>query len=384
MADVYEKALAAHRAWRGKLETGLRAPADTKEDLTLCYTPGVAEPCREIARDKEQVWALTRRWNTVAVVTDGSAVLGLGNIGPEAGLPVMEGKAVLFKRFGGVDAVPICLSSQNVDDIVRAVELIAPSFGGINREDIAAPRCFEVEARLRASLSIPVFHDDQHGTAVVVLAALTNAARAVGKTLQSMRVVICGAGAAGCAIAGLLQGAAVGDVVLVDKTGILDPADAALDKVRRALAGRTNKAGLRGALADALHGADVFIGVSGPGALPAALIPTMAASPIVFAMANPTPEIDPAAARQAGAAVVGTGRSDYPNQINTVMCFPGLFRGLFDARAARVTTPMLVAAAQALAALVDPTPEQILPPATDERIAPAVAKAVVRACEAGA
>jgi malate dehydrogenase (oxaloacetate-decarboxylating) len=335
----------------GKIEVTSKVPLRTRDDLSMAYTPGVGRVSLALAKNPEDVSRLTIKGNSVAVVTDGSAVLGLGNIGPGAALPVMEGKAALFKRFGDIDAWPICLDTQDTDEIVRAVELIAPGFGGINLEDIAAPRCFEVERRLRASLDIPVFHDDQHGTAIVVKAALTNALRCVEKKLPDVRVVVSGAGAAGSAIVTVLLAGGAGDVVVVDKDGVLCAEDDALSPAMAELASRTNASRLRGGLHDALRGADVFIGVSAPGILPAEWIADMADRPVVFALANPDPEVDPAQAEKY-AAVVATGRSDFPNQINNVLAFPGVFRGLLDARAREITTPMLLKAADAIAHVV--------------------------------
>jgi len=335
----------------GKIEVTSKVPLRTRDDLSMAYTPGVGRVSMALAKNPEDVSRLTIKGNSVAVVTDGSAVLGLGNIGPGAALPVMEGKAALFKRFGDIDAWPICLDTQDTDEIVRAVELIAPGFGGINLEDIAAPRCFEVERRLRASLDIPVFHDDQHGTAIVVQAALTNALRCVEKKLRDVRIVVSGAGAAGSAIVTVLLAGGAGDVVVVDKDGVLCADDDALSPAMGELAARTNGSHLRGSLHDALRGADVFIGVSAPGILPAEWIADMADRPVVFALANPDPEVDPAQAEQY-AAVVATGRSDFPNQINNVLAFPGVFRGLLDARAKEITTAMLLKAAEAIAHVV--------------------------------
>jgi len=335
----------------GKIEVTSKVPLRTRDDLSMAYTPGVGRVSMALAKNPEDVSRLTIKGNSVAVVTDGSAVLGLGNIGPGAALPVMEGKAALFKRFGDIDAWPICLDTQDADEIVRAVELIAPGFGGINLEDIAAPRCFEVERRLRASLDIPVFHDDQHGTAIVVKAALTNALRCVEKKLPDVRIVVSGAGAAGSAIVTVLLAGGAGDVVVVDKNGVLCADDDALSPAMGELASRTNASRLRGSLHDALRGADVFIGVSAPGILPAEWIADMADRAVVFALANPDPEVDPAQAEQY-AAVVATGRSDFPNQINNVLAFPGVFRGLLDARAKEITTAMLLKAAEAIAHVV--------------------------------
>src|SRR5690349_17800965 len=340
----------------GKIEVTSKVPLRTRDDLSMAYTPGVGRVSLALAKNPEDVSRLTIKGNSVAVVTDGSAVLGLGNIGPGAALPVMEGKAALFKRFGDIDAWPICLDTQDVDEIVATVRHIAPGFGGINLEDISAPRCFEVERRLRAELSIPVFHDDQHGTAIVVLAALTNAFRCVSKTMETARVVVAGGGAAGTAIVNLLLAAGVKHVLVWDREGILAPSDARLNDAKRELAERTNPEGVTGSLHDAVRGADVFIGVSAPNVMDAAWISEMAPHPVVFALANPDPEVDVDAAQKV-AAVLATGRSDYPNQINNVLAFPGVFRGLLDARANQVTTPMLLKAADALAHCV--TDEQL-------------------------
>ena len=367
----------------GKLEVTPRIPLKTRDDLSMAYTPGVARVCRAIADDPDAVWNLTVKANAVAVVSDGTAVLGLGDIGPEAALPVMEGKAILFKEFAGIDAWPICLDTTDPDAIVEAVAAIAPVFGGINLEDISAPRCFEVERRLRERLEIPVFHDDQHGTAIVVLAALLNALRVVGKELDRARVVICGAGAAGASTARMLLAAGAGEVVCTDRPGILHPACDWLDEAKAGLARETNPRGLQGTVADALVGADVFIGVSGPGAVTVEAIRSMAPDAIVFAMANPTPEIAPEEIEEL-VAVVGTGRSDYPNQINNVLAFPGVFRGALDVRASAITREMELAAAHALAEVVDAehlSADYVLPSVFDRRVAPAVAAAVARAAE---
>jgi malate dehydrogenase (oxaloacetate-decarboxylating) len=364
----------------GKLEVSSKVPLRTRDDLSMAYTPGVARVCRAIAEAPQDARHLTIKRNSVAVVTDGSAVLGLGNIGPLAALPVMEGKAVLFKQFAGVDAWPVCLATQDSDEIVRAVELIAPVYGGINLEDIAAPRCFEVEERLREALDIPVFHDDQHGTAIVVLAALTNALRVVGKKLRDLRVVLAGAGAAGVAIIKILQAEGVGEIVACDRAGILhaDRDLDALDRSKRWVAEHTNPSRRRGSLRDAMAGADVFIGVASANLIQPEDIRTMAPDPIVFALANPDPEVDPAGARRY-AAVVATGRSDEPNQINNVLAFPGVFRGALDADARAITEPMKVAAARAIAGIVaddELRPDYIVPSVFDKAVAPAVARAV--------
>ena len=369
----------------GKLEVVPKTPLKTRDDLSMAYTPGVARICRAIAEDREKVWNLTIKQNAVAVVTDGTAVLGLGNIGPEAALPVMEGKAILFKEFGGIDAWPVCLRTTDPDEIVRTVAALAPVFGGINLEDISAPRCFEVERRLRETLDIPVFHDDQHGTAIVVLAALLNALRVVGKRLEDVRVVVTGAGAAGAATARMLVAAGAGEVVSCDRRGVLYPGRPGLDPSKVLLAGETNPSGLQGSGDAALSGADVFIGLSGPGAVTVDGIRSMAKDAIVFAMANPTPEVAPEEIEHQ-VAVVGTGRSDYPNQINNVLVFPGVFRGALDARATTITREMELAAAHALAAVVEPDhaePDYVIPSVFDRSVAPAVAEAVARAAEAG-
>jgi len=365
----------------GKLEVTSKVPLRTRDDLSMAYTPGVARVCRAIAANPADARKLTIKRNTVAVVTDGSAVLGLGNIGPEAAMPVMEGKALLFKQFAGVDAWPVCLATQDTDEIVRTVELLAPGYGGVNLEDIAAPRCFEVERRLRESLDIPVFHDDQHGTAIVVLAALTNALRVVGKDLEAVRVVLSGSGAAGVAIIKILQAEGAGQLIACDRNGVLHKGRDGLDDSKRWVAEHTNPDGLTGTLRDALAGADVFVGVSGPGILEPEDIATMGADAIVFALANPDPEVDPAGARR-HAAVVATGRSDEPNQINNVLAFPGVFRGALDAGAHTISEPMKVAAARAIAARVhddELRPDYIVPSVFDRGVAPGVAAAVRQA-----
>lgn len=357
-------------------------PQDGGQGLSLAYTPGVAQPCLEIQKDPAKSYELTGRWNTVAVVTDGSAVLGLGDIGPEAGMPVMEGKCVLFKAFGDVDAVPLCVRSHDVDEIVNTVALLAGSFGGINLEDISAPRCFEIERKLKERCDIPVFHDDQHGTAVVVLAALTNALRLVGKRMEDIRVVTCGAGAAGIAIIKLLQARGLHNVIMCDRKGAIYEGREGLNDAKREIAAVTNRERRSGSLAEVLKGADVFIGVSAPGMVTAEMVKTMAPNAILFPMANPTPEIMPEEALAAGAAVVGTGRSDFPNQINNVLAFPGIFRGTFDVRASDINDAMKIAAANALASLVSEeelSAEYILPHAFDERVRGAVASAVAQA-----
>ncbi len=380
MTDLKKAALAAHKKARGKLETGLKVSVSDKRGMNIFYTPGVAEPCREIVRNPEAVYELTSKWNTIAVVTDGSAVLGLGDIGPAAGLPVMEGKAALFKSFGGVDAVPICLDTQDVDEIVRTVKAIAPGFGGINLEDISAPRCFEIEERLINDLDIPVFHDDQHGTAVVVLAGLINALKVVGKSVDSVKIVISGAGAAGIAIGLLLSKYGFKNLVLLDSKGEISSCRKDLNKYKSIFA-RDARHGedcsLIAGLKEVIVGADVFIGVSKPGVLSSEMVSSMADDPIVFAMSNPDPEISPDDALVAGAAVVATGRSDYPNQINNVLVFPGIFRGALDSRARRITDKMKLSAAEALAGLVaEPTPEKIIPDVFDKRVVKVIAAAV--------
>ena len=380
--DYAKESLRLHYEWKGKLEMTPRAAVDSKEALSLAYTPGVAQPCLEIQKDVNKSYELTRRWNTVAVVTDGSAVLGLGDIGPEAGMPVMEGKCVLFKAFGGVDAVPLCVRSHDVDEIVNTVALLAGSFGGVNLEDIAAPRCFEIERKLKERCDIPIFHDDQHGTAVITLAGLTNALKVVGKQLEDVRIVINGAGAAAISITKLLISAGAGDVTLCDRRGAIYTGRAdGMNWIKEEIAQVTNPKKRTGSLADVLAGADVFIGVSAPGAVTTDMVKTMNKDAIIFACANPTPEIFPDDARAGGAAVVATGRSDYPNQINNVLAFPGIFRGALDARASDINDAMKIAAAHALADLVgdDLSADYIIPAAFDPRVKDAVASAVEQA-----
>lgn len=377
-----EESLQMHYDLKGKIEVVSRTPVDSKEALSLAYTPGVAEPCLAIQKDPDKSFDLTRRWNTVAVVTDGTAVLGLGDIGPEAGMPVMEGKCVLFKAFGDVDAIPLCIRSKEVDDIVKTVSLLAGSFGGINLEDISAPRCFEIEEKLKQCCDIPVFHDDQHGTAVVTMAALLNALKVVGKKLEDVKVVTCGAGAAGVAIIKLLLSMGLENVIMCDRRGAIYKGRDGLNESKAEIAELTNKACLRGSLADAMRGADVFIGVSSPNTVTEDMVRSMAPGAILFPMANPTPEIMPDLAERAGAAVVGTGRSDFKNQINNVMAFPGIFRGALDVRASEINDSMKIAAAHALAGLVSAdelSADYILPAAFDPRVAPAVSAAVARA-----
>lgn len=380
--DYAKESLKLHYEWQGKIEIKTRAKAGDKEALSLAYTPGVAQPCLEIQKDINKSYELTRRWNTVAVVTDGTAVLGLGDIGPEAGMPVMEGKCVLFKEFGGVDAIPLCVRSKDVDEIVNCISLLAGSFGGVNLEDIAAPRCFEIERKLKEKTDIPIFHDDQHGTAVVVAAAVINALRVVGKKIEDCSVVFSGAGAAGIAIAKLLISQGIKSVIMCDSKGIICKGDERLNSAKQAIAEFTNTERKTGTLADAMSGADIFIGVSAPGIVTEDMVRSMAKDPIVLPMANPTPEIMPDLALKAGAAVVGTGRSDFPNQINNVLCFPGLFRGALDCRASDINEDMKIAAAKAIASLVSDeelNAEYILPKAFDERVGKTVAEAVMKA-----
>ena len=380
--DYSEVSLQKHREWGGKIDYAAKMPIRSKEDLSIAYTPGVAKPCMVIHDEPEMSYELTGRHNLVAVITDGSAVLGLGDIGPEAAMPVMEGKCVLFKSLGGVDALPLCVRTKDVDEFVRTVSLLLGSFGGVNLEDISAPRCFEIERKLKEVSDIPIFHDDQHGTAVVTTAALMNALRVVGKDMKNIRVVTCGAGAAGVAIVKLLLSLGLGDVVMCDRKGAIYAGREGLNDSKREIAEITNKTGIRGTLADAMVGADVFIGVSAPNTVTPEMVKSMASDPIVFPMANPVPEIMPDLAEAAGAAVVGTGRSDFKNQINNVMAFPGIFRGALDVRASEINDAMKLAAAQALAGLVSEaelSKDFILPEPFDPRVAPTVAIAVAEA-----
>ena len=380
--DYAKESLRLHRQWKGKIEVTATVPAQTKEDLSLAYTPGVAAPCLEIQKDVSQSYQLTRRHNLCAVITDGSAVLGLGDIGPEAGMPVMEGKCVLFKTFGDVDAFPLCIKTKDVDEFVNAVYLISGSFGGINLEDISAPRCFEIERKLKEKCDIPIFHDDQHGTAVITLAGLQNALKVVGKKKEEVKIVTSGAGAAAIAIVRLLLSAGFRNIVMTDRSGAIYQGRSGLNWVKEEMAQVTNLSRQTGTLAEVIRGADVFIGVSAPGTLTVEMVQSMAKDAIVFACANPTPEIFPEDAKRGGAAVVSTGRSDYPNQINNVLAFPGIFRGAFDVRASDINEEMKMAAAQALADLVSPeelSADYIIPAAFDHRVGPAVAAAVAKA-----
>ena len=380
--DYAKESLRLHKEWKGKIEVVTRVPAENKEDLSLAYTPGVAQPCLEIQKDINKSYDLTRRWNMCLVVTDGSAILGLGNIGPEAGMPVMEGKCALFKAFGDVDAFPLCIKSNDVDEIVNTIYLISGSFGGINLEDISAPRCFEIEKKLKEKCDIPVFHDDQHGTAIVVAAGLTNALRYVHKDFSEAKVVINGAGSAGISICRLLLALGIGDVILVDRNGILAPGEEWMNPAQKEMAEITNKERLHGDLKTAMKGRDIFVGVSAPNIVTAEMVSTMADDAIVFAMANPTPEIMPDEAKKGGAKVVATGRSDFPNQINNVLVFPGVFRGAFDVRASDINEEMKIAASKAIAALISDeelSADNIIPKAFDKRVGPAVAKAVAEA-----
>ena len=376
---IDEIAIEKHKEWNGKLETVSKSPVKSREDLSIAYTPGVAAPCRIIAENKEEVYNYTMKANTVAIVSDGSAVLGLGNIGPEAAMPVMEGKCVLFKEFGDVNAVPICLDTQDTEEIIAAVSAIAPSFGGINLEDISAPRCFEIEERLKEKLDIPVFHDDQHGTAIVVLAGIINGLRVVGKKKEDCKVVVNGAGSAGVAITKLLLSYGFTDVTMCDREGIIGPDYPNLNWMQQEMTKVTNLSHKTGTLADALKGADIFVGVSAPGIVSKEMVASMNKDSILFAMANPTPEIMPDIAKEAGARVVGTGRSDFPNQVNNVVAFPGIFRGALEGRARQITEEMKLAAANAIAGLVSDeelSDEFIMPEAFDPRVADVVAQAV--------
>ena len=380
--DYAKESLRLHGEWKGKIEVVTRVPVENKDDLSLAYTPGVAQPCLEIQKDVNKSYELTRRWNMCLVVTDGSAVLGLGNIGPEAGMPVMEGKCVLFKAFGDVDAFPLCIKSNDVDEIVNTIYLISGSFGGVNLEDISAPRCFEIEKKLKEKCDIPIFHDDQHGTAVITLAGVINALKLVGKKLDEVKIVTSGAGAAGIAIIKLLMSMGLKNVIMTDRKGAIYEGREGLNPIKEEMAKITNFNKEKGTLAEVIKGADIFIGVSAPGTLTQDMVRSMAKDPIIFACANPVPEIFPDEAKAAGAAVVSTGRSDYPNQVNNVLCFPGLFRGVLDARASDVNDEMKVAAAYAIAGLVSDeelTAEYILPAAFDPRVKDAVAKAVAEA-----
>ena len=380
--DYAKESLKMHYDLKGKIEVVSRAKVDSKDALSLAYTPGVAQPCLEIQKDVNKSYDLTRRWNTVAVVTDGTAVLGLGDIGPEAGMPVMEGKCVLFKEFGGVDAIPLCVRSKDVDEIVQTVSLLAGSFGGINLEDISAPRCFEIERKLKECCDIPIFHDDQHGTAVITLAGVINALKLVGKKLDEVKIVTSGAGAAGIAIIKLLISMGLKNVIMTDRKGAIYEGREGLNPIKEEMAKITNANHEKGSLSEVIKGADVFIGVSAPGTLTPDMVRTMAKDPIIFACANPTPEIFPDEAKAAGAAVVSTGRSDYPNQVNNVLCFPGIFRGALDVRARQINEPMKLAAAHALADLVSDEelkPEYVVVDVFDPRVPHAVAKASAKA-----
>ncbi|MFH1582936.1 MAG: NADP-dependent malic enzyme [Candidatus Falkowbacteria bacterium] len=374
--DYAKKSIALHKKYRGKIEIKTKIKLKTKDDLSLAYTPGVAAVSSAIGKDKKLSWQLTNRANQVAIVTDGTAILGLGNLGAEAAMPVMEGKSAIFKEFAGIDAMPLCINTKEVEEIINFCKQIEPSFGGINLEDISAPRCFEILARLEKELSIPVFHDDQDGTAIVVLAALTNACKITGKAMKNLKIVINGAGAAGIAIARLLMAAGVGDLILLDSQGTIYGGRKNLNPVKREIAQKTNKKKIKGGLTDALAGADVFIGVSQGNLVTPEMVKSMRKDPIIFAMANPIPEIMPDSAIKAGASIVGTGRSDFPNQINNALVFPGIFRGLLDNKVRQVTTKIKIKAAMALANVVKPNKNQLLPLTTDKRAVKAIAKAV--------
>lgn len=385
--NLKEEAMRKHYEWAGKIEITARSKVDTRERLSIAYTPGVAEPCLAIRDDVTQAYELTRRWNLVAVITDGTAVLGLGDIGPEAGMPVMEGKCVLFKEFGGVDAFPLCIKSKNVDTIVETICQISGSFGGINLEDISAPRCFEIERRLKQCCDIPIFHDDQHGTAIVVSAAMINAMKLTGRKLANQKVVVSGAGAAGISVTLLLMKMGLQNVILCDRRGAIHTGREDLNSIKKEIAMLSNPEDKKGSLSDIIKGTDIFIGVSGPGLVTEDMVRSMNRDPIIFAMSNPVPEIMPDIAKNAGAVVVGTGRSDYPNQINNVLAFPGVFRGALDVRARDINDEMKIAAAYALASIVsdqERNPDYIIPDAFDERVGNAVAAAVAKAaCETG-
>lgn len=382
--DYGKVSLEKHAEWRGKIEVKVRAAVDSSEALSLAYTPGVATPCLEIQKDVNKSFDLTRRWNTVAVVTDGTAVLGLGDIGPEAGMPVMEGKCALFKAFGDVDAIPLCVRSKDTDEIVRTIELLAGSFGGVNLEDISAPRCFEIEEKLKKCTDIPIFHDDQHGTAVVTLAGVINALKVVDKNIENVKIVTSGAGAAGIAIIKLLMAMGLKNVIMTDRNGAIYKGREGLNPIKEEMAAITNFNMEKGSLADVIKGADIFIGVSAPGTLTKDMVRSMAKDAIIFACANPVPEIFPDEAKEAGARVVSTGRSDFPNQVNNVLCFPGIFRGALDVRAKEINDEMKIAAAKAIAELVSDeelNEEYILPKAFDMRVKDAVAKATAEAAQ---
>ena len=380
--SIADESLKMHYEKKGKIEVVSRVPVESSEDLSLAYTPGVAQPCLEIQKNPDLSYELTRRWNTCAVITDGSAILGLGDIGPEAGMPVMEGKCVLFKEFGGVDAIPLCVRTKDVDEFVNAVYLISGSFGGINLEDIAAPRCFEIEDKLKEKCDIPVFHDDQHGTAVIMLAGVMNALKIVGKKKENIRVAVSGAGAAATAVTKLLLNYGIPDITMCDRKGAIYEGREGLNSAKEAISKVTNPQKIKGSLADVIKGADIFIGVSAPGMMTKEMVKSMADDAIIFACANPTPEIFPDEARAGGAKVICTGRSDYPNQINNVLAFPGIFRGAFDARASRINEEMKIAAANALASIIpddELSTDYIIPKAFDPRVRPAIAEAVAKA-----